>query len=93
LNTWAGNLTDVSVIPDSNSLGVTTNYMFYFTTTNQIPVNGKITIYFPITVYGTISSVSCSASNNIDTSMLCYISSNIITIYDGYNTTALTGGS
>ena len=33
-NTYANNLTSVYIYPDSNKLSATTNYAFYFTTTN-----------------------------------------------------------
>lgn len=51
LNTWAGNLTNFQIIPDSNELSTVTNYMFYFSNTNKIPEDGSIKIYFPESVY------------------------------------------
>ena len=40
-------MTSVSLLPDTNQLGVTTNYAIYFTTRNFLPKQSYVDITFP----------------------------------------------
>ena len=96
-NTDPNNLTSVSIYPDSNMLSATTNYAFYLTTTNQMPLNSYIEVVFPSNLYSafTASKISCTSIKNIGT-ISCYpLSSNknIVRIYNGFNSSALSGGN
>lgn len=51
LNSVTGALSNVQILVDSRQLSVTTNYAFYFTTTNIMPSNSYIEVEFPSTLY------------------------------------------
>jgi len=49
------------VLPDSNALGVTTNYKISFTTANELPKGSYVEIEFPREYFSGLERITCSA--------------------------------
>ena len=48
LNTEAGRMRNVQVLPDTNSLGKVTDYSLYFTIENDLTLDGYVEVEFPV---------------------------------------------
>jgi len=70
-NTQAGELTSVSLLPDSNQLNQTTNYAIYFTTKNLLPKNSYVDIKFPAEQFTNLAEVTCSAIKTAEAATTC----------------------
>eukprot|EP00347_Sterkiella_histriomuscorum_P021799 403332729 len=101
LNSFNGELSDVQVLVDNRQLSVSTNYAFYFTTTNIIPSNSYIEVEFPNALYSAFSSsITCQSIRNLPTaqianSLKCRVSPRnkyVIQVTNGFNNTQLSGG-
>ena len=60
-NNEAGAMRDVRVLPETNQLGVTTNYAVYFTIAQELPAGGYVDITFPRASFSNLDAVTCSA--------------------------------
>ena len=60
-NNEAGAMRDVRVLPETNQLGVTTNYAVYFTISQELPAGGYVDITFPRASFSNLGAVTCSA--------------------------------
>lgn len=88
VNTQAGELQNVSLLPDSNQLGAKTNYQVYFTTRNEIPVNSYVDVHFPKDYFDNLDQVSCSSVKTAENVAFCELvpgESNVIRIKKAFN--------
>ena len=72
-NTAAGPMTGVKLLPDTNTLGVVTNYAIYFTIVNELPEGSFVDIYFPRGYYTGLDQVLCKAVKKAGPNTTCYV--------------------
>ena len=73
-NTKANRLLDVSIVPDTQQLGVLTNYTVYFTTATFLGKGTMIEVEFPKSIFGSLFNTSimlCNAIQNLEATLSC----------------------
>ena len=91
-NTEAGVLSNVQLLPDTNQLGVQTNYAIYFTVKNAIPEDSTVDITFPEDYFTELDQVSCSAIKTAGSFTSCGLAdgqSNVIRISDAFRSDSI----
>ena len=87
LNTEAGRMKNVQVLPDTNALGELTKYSVYFTIENDLPQNGFVEIEFPALYFKDLEDIRCKAIKEASDDTRCYVKypgSNILKIDDAF---------
>ena len=91
-----GTITTASVTPTSTVAYGLTTYTFSFVIPHAIVQNGKIVVTFPTDVTmpsPAAAANSCAAISGIDSSLICFATSSVITISSGYSSSARAAGS
>ena len=84
-NTEAGHMTGVQLLPDTEQLGVSTNYAVYFTIVNELPAESYVEITFPQDYFKNLNQVSCEPLKTAGVDTTCALvdgTTNIIRISD-----------
>jgi len=85
-------MTAVQLLPDSNQLGVKTNYAIYFTTKNELPKGSFVEITFPKGYFTNLSEVTCSAVKTASSLCVCKLvpgTDNVIRIENAFTSTVV----
>jgi hypothetical protein len=94
VNMFAGQLSSVRVMPDTNEFHVTTDYSIYFVTTNLLTSKSIIHVTWPAEYFSFGNKVGCSAIKNIEKSVRCIaLSPNVVEISNGFNLADIPGGT
>ncbi|CAG9336280.1 unnamed protein product [Blepharisma stoltei] len=86
----AGSLTNIDIHPYNPTVSAVTNYRIIFTSQNNIPIGAMISVAFPSGVSISSSLSSCTSYINTNTTLQCTVSSNTVTLKNGFQS-QLTG--
>ena len=88
LNTEAGRMRNVQVLPDTNSLGKLTDYSLYFTIENDLTLDGYVEVEFPAEYFTDLEQISCTAIKVASADTFCQVSAtkpNIIEVLNAFD--------